>query len=128
MSEPGAPGSVASDLARLWDCERDLWLKGEGRHRELVSAMAVMVFPEPAGVMQGEAIFAGVASAPRWARAEITPRAGGGGEHVRTLAYAVQARRDEGGDYRALCSSTWVRDQEAPEGWRLLQHQQTPTG
>jgi Domain of unknown function (DUF4440) len=110
----------------LWALERALWLEGPERMRAAMAADCVMVFPEPAGILAGPAILAGLAAAPRWAELAIAgarvarPRRG-----VAVLAYRAEARRADGPAYRALCASVWL---EAEDGWRIAAHQQTPAG
>lgn len=48
---------------------------------------------------------------------------GRSGDSVAVLAYRAEARRAEDGPYRAYCTSTYVR---SGDGWKLVQHQQTP--
>ena len=110
--------------AEFWEVERSLWLGGGEAFRTWVSPDCVMVFPEPAGILTGPAVFEG--SPPR--------RAGSGsdfadalvrrcGSEAAVLAYRAEARRADGAPHRALCSSSYV--QQAGEWW-LMQHQQTP--
>ena len=110
--------------AEFWEVERSLWLKGAEAFRAWVAADCVMVFPEPAGILSGEAIVDSVAKAPRWQRLEIAApvlRRTGNGAVV--LAYRAEAHRATGEPHRALCSSSYVH--EAGDWW-LVQHQQTP--
>ena len=110
--------------AEFWEVERSLWLGGGEAFRTWVSADCVMVFPEPAGILTGPAVFDGLAAAPRWERLEITtPLVRRCGSEAAVLAYRAEARRAGGAPHRALCSSSYV--QQAGEWW-LMQHQQTP--
>ncbi len=110
--------------AEFWEVERSLWLKGAEAFRTWVAADCVMVFPEPAGILSGEAIVDGLAKAPRWQRIEIdTPMLRRTGNGAVVLAYRVEAHRADGVPHRALCSSSYIN--EAGDWW-LVQHQQTP--
>jgi hypothetical protein len=112
--------------AEFWQVERSLWLEGAGTFRAWVAPDCVMVFPEPAGILTGEAILDGLAGAPRWQRLEISGavlRRIGSAAVV--LAYRAEAQRAGGEAYRALCSSSYVHD---AGDWWLVQHQQTPLG
>jgi hypothetical protein len=111
--------------AEFWEVERSLWLGGEEAFRAWLAAECVMVFPQPAGIMEGPAILEGIAAAPRWERVEMSQRRlRRSGETAVVLAYRGEAVRPDGPPYGALCSSTYV----ALAGtWRLAQHQQTPT-
>jgi hypothetical protein len=110
--------------ADFWQVERSLWLKGAEAFRAWVAPDCVMVFPEPVGILSGEAILDGVVRAPRWQRLEISAavlrRAGSA---TVLLAYRAEAHRGNGETHRALCSSAYVH--EAGDWWLVL-HQQTP--
>lgn len=83
-----------------------------------------MVFPEPVGILAGEAILAGLAAAPRWAELAIgAERVARPRPDVAVLAYRAEARCEAGAVWRVLCSSVWLRGED---GWRIVQHQQTP--
>ena len=111
--------------AEFWEVERSLWLGGPEAFRAWVAAECLMVFPAPAGILDGPAILEGLAAAPRWERVEMSgrrspaQRRGGGGAR---LPRGGAARRD-GVPHSALCSSTYVA---LAGDWWLVQHQQTP--
>lgn len=110
--------------AEFWDVERGLWLGGADAFRAWVATDCLMVFPEPAGIVRGPAIFDGLASAPRWERVDFVQRQVQRiGEAAAVLAYLAEAARPGGAPHRALCSSTYI--QQAGDWW-LVQHQQTP--
>jgi hypothetical protein len=110
--------------AEFWDVERGLWLGGLDDFRRWVSADGVMVFPEPVGILAGEAILDSVGGAPRWRQVNFRgPVLRRGGTEAAVLAYRAEAERADGTAYRALCSSSYIRD---AGDWWLVQHQQTP--
>ena len=119
-------------IEERWADEEIWWTGGTPEARRRMLAGAVMVFPEGrdggggvmhGGLMQGEAILAALDAAPRWETVAMNDRLAVETGDCVVLAYRAQARRPGGGDYAALCSSTWVRQQD---GWRLVQHQQAP--
>ena len=112
--------------AEFWEVERSLWLGGPVAFRAWVAAECVMVFPEPAGIVAGQAILDGLRSGPRWERVDFAgPLVRRTGTEVTVLAYRAEAARPGGDLYRALCSSSYVQQ---AGGWWLVQHQQTLLG
>ena len=117
----------ATDLSHLVELEREGWAAlaaghGADFYREQLAPEAAMAFPF--GVLtRAEAIDA-MASAPPWATYELrdaqvvplTPDAG-------VVVYAVEARREGQAPFRAVVSSTFVRDGDS---WKLAFHQQSP--
>ena len=116
---PGRFGSMLDDQT-LWRLEADFWTGGPAHYRACLRSDAVMVFPEPPGVIVGrDAVLASLAGAPRWETVEMTERRLLRlGEHAAVLLYRVRALR-AGTAYRALCSSSWA-------GGCMVHHQQTP--
>lgn len=109
----------------FWEVERGLWLGGAAVFRRWVSPDCLMVFPDPAGMMDGASVIEVVGTSPRWERADLTERLLRRiGEAAAVLAYRVEAIRSGLTHHRALCSSTYVAEAGA---WWLVQHQQTPS-
>ncbi len=109
----------------LWGLEERLWTGGAGAYRELLAPACIMAFPGP-GLMEAEEIHASIEQAPRWNAASLSDRRQVlVGDRMVVLGYRVRARRGGDADHEAFCTSTWVR---AGGGWRLIQHQQSPTG
>jgi hypothetical protein len=113
------------DAQDLWVLEEGFWTGNATFFERHMAADALMVFPAPAGIIQGREIVQAVEAAPRWRNVRMvqrrlslpSPDAG-------VLAYEVVAARDDPTTtYRALCSSTYVR---TDQDWRLALHQQTP--
>lgn len=103
----------------LWAREEGWWLRGAAEAARHMAPNCIMVFPE--GVLQGEDIIAGLASAPRWEGVIMTERRVAESGEISVLAYRAEARRSGAAPRRVLCSSSWVR----LGGWRLISHQQT---
>jgi hypothetical protein len=116
-------------LARLLELEVAGWdalVAGHGAqyYDETMTPEAVMVVPG-AVLERADAIDA-LARATPWSDyeiedAEVVPLWGDG----ITLVYRVTAHRPNEPEYRALMSSTYVRD-ATDEPWTLAFHQQTP--
>lgn len=107
----------------IWTLEERFWLDGEPAYREHMIDGAVMLFPEPAGMMQGEAILASLAEAPRWSRVKITDRRlVRANDSMILVAYRAEASRDKHG-YIALCASSYA---DVEGEWKIVHHQQTP--
>ncbi len=109
----------------LWQMEGRLWTEGASYYRDRLDPGCLMVFAG-IGVLSGaDGIVATVTGPARWARVAMTGRHTAASDGLAVLAYSALAERDGAAPYAALCSSTWVRRNG---DWRLVQHQQTPTG
>lgn len=109
----------------LWAIEEGFWTQGAEFASGKMADGAVMVFPYPAGILQGEEIVQGLKSATRWRSVTLSHRRCQRLGSVAVLAYEAAAERAGADIYRALCASTYIEDDD---GWRLLSHQQTPGG
>ena len=109
----------------LLELERQLWNADEEFYRETLSADAVMVFPEPTGILERSDVLESLGGADRWRRIEFDDeRLVEVDDDVFQLTYrAVAERSGDGSVYTALITTTYVR---ANGSWRLLSHQQTP--
>jgi hypothetical protein len=103
--------------------EERFWLDGAEAARTRIADDAVMIFPYPTGILQGEATLEGMKGAPRWRTVRMDDRVFTRRGDVAVLAYRVSAEREGDPIYRALCASTYVDDGGT---WRLVSHQQTP--
>lgn len=111
----------------LLQLERQLWNAGEDFYRRTLNEDAVMVFPEPTGVLERSAILDSLAGADRWSQVDISDvRLVALEEAVAQLIYRADAeRRQDSSQYQALITTTYVRENGS---WKLLTHQQTPIG
>jgi len=108
----------------VWIIEKRLWTEGASAWRESLDPLALMVLPEPAGIMRASAARASVEDAPRWAQVEMSERTLVRPTHdLIVIAYRARGRREDGSSYEALCGSTY---RLADDRWRMVQHQQTP--
>lgn len=107
----------------LYALEEPLWTGGPEAYQDHCDDRCLVVFGEMAGLMLRQEI-AATAKAGRWRDVTLSPIAFSAPcDDVAVIAYDCAARRDDGEDYRARISSTWVR---RPGGWKLAAHQQTP--
>jgi hypothetical protein len=109
----------------LFDLEEKFWTEGPSYYQRNLAYTALMVFPEPAGVLLKDEIAPSLAETSRWSQValeehrllELTEKAA-------LVTYKATAARADGGEpYRARASSVYVRDGAA---WKLAFHQQTP--
>ena len=107
----------------LWKLEESFWLGGAETFRSKLADGAVMVFPYPAGILQGDHIAKSVEGAPRWRSVVMSNRSARIRDSVAVLAYEAAAEREGAPIVRMLCASTYLRE---GNGWRLMSHQQTP--
>ena len=106
----------------VWTLEERLWTGGRAAYEGVVSPEAVFAFPS--GLMAGNGFVSGLPDEGGWAAVEMGERhEGAPSPRLRVIAYAALGTRRDGTTYRALCSSTYVADDEA---WLLVQHSQTP--
>lgn len=107
----------------LWRLEESFWLGGAQTFRSTMADGAIMVFPYPAGILQGDRITDGIGSAPRWRSVLMRDRTASIRGNVAVLAYRAEAERESEPLREMLCASTYIREEG---GWRLMSHQQTP--
>jgi hypothetical protein len=109
----------------LFDLEEKFWTEGPSFYENRLAYTALMVFPEPAGVLLKDEIAPSLADKSRWAQVELEEhRLLELGEQAALITYKATAARADGGEpYRARASSVYVRDGAA---WKLAFHQQTP--
>jgi hypothetical protein len=109
----------------LFSLEEKFWTHGADYYRRNLAYAAIMVFPDPAGVMVKDEIASSIGTNARWSQVapeehrllELSDRAA-------VVTYKATARRAGGGErYVARASSAYVRDGAA---WKLAFHQQTP--
>jgi len=109
----------------LLNLERQFWKGDADFYRRNLTDKAVMVFPEPAGVLTREKILETIASSPRWADVRIDDaRVVELTRETALVTYKATARREgDRNDYVALVSSVYVNRDGA---WTLAFHQHTP--
>lgn len=110
-------------MTDLWTIEQRLWLDGVEAYEELMATECVMAFG-PTGILRNDAIVESIRQAPRWSDVELLDRAEvHHGRDIAVLAYRAHGERITGPAYEAVCTSTYIRENDK---WRIAQHQQTP--
>lgn len=107
----------------LWDLEERFWTQGAESARTLSAKNAIFVFPYPAGILSGDAVWREADVAQRWRSVEMSSRQISRQDNIAVLAYRVCAERNDKPLYEALCTSTYLNDDGK---WLRLAHQQTP--
>lgn len=107
----------------IWAQEEGFWLGSPEVLRGRMAGNAVMVFPWPAGILQGDKIIEGMEGVPRWRSVTMSDRTLTRQGATVVLAYRAEAEREGQPIYRALCASTYINDDGT---WMILSHQQTP--
>ena len=109
----------------LWDLEERFWTQGADSARNMTAKDAVFVFPYPTGILRGDALWREADVAQRWRSVVMSERYLSVQGNIATLAYHVSAERGDAPLYEALCTSSYVKDDDT---WLRLTHQQTPVG
>ena len=111
-----------TDRDDLWDLEERFWTGGADSARQMTAKGAVFVFPYPAGILQGDALWRERDVAQRWRSVVMSERHVSLKDDIAVLAYRVSAERSGEPIYEALCTSTYLKDDDK---WLRLTHQQT---
>lgn len=109
----------------LWTMEERFWTEGADSARQMTANGAVFVFPYPAGILSGDALWRETDVAQRWRSVVMTERSLTHHNGVAVLAYRVSAERGDAPIYEAFCTSTYLKDEDK---WLRLTHQQTKIG
>ena len=113
--------ALEDDLYRI---EQKLWIGTADDYRRNVDDRCLTVFTEMAGVMDREAIAQSAGGGRRWAELSLERKGFiNPAPDSAMISYQTNARRAEGGRYRALVSSLYVR---RGQDWKMAFHQQTP--
>jgi Domain of unknown function (DUF4440) len=109
----------------LFALEERFWTEGAGYFRRNLADSAVMVFPDPAGVLVKDEIASSLEQAARWSKVNLEEhRLLQLSDDAALVTYKATARRPGRSEpYVARASSAYVRDGGA---WKLAFHQQTP--
>jgi len=113
-----------ADQDELWKLEERFWTEGADSARHMTASDAVFVFPYPAGILQGDALWQESSVAQRWRSVVMTERYFKKERNLAFLAYHVSAERSDTPLYEALCTSSYFQDDGK---WLRIMHQQTPT-
>lgn len=107
----------------LWALEERFWTQGADSARHMTTRDAVFVFPYPSGILQGEALWRDAGVEQRWRSVVMQERHISRKQAIAVLAYRVSAERQGTPIYEALCTSTYLWDDDA---WLRMTHQETP--
>ena len=115
------PIHLEDHLLRL---ERKFWTQGAQFFERNLAYAAIMVFPEPTGVLTREEIVASLGRQERWSEVSLEEhRVLELSDRAAMLSYRAVAKRRKEEPYIVLASSAYVRDGGS---WKLAFHQQTP--
>ena len=108
--------------ATLWALEEQFWSGGLDSARTTTAKDAVMIFPYPAGILQGDAIWQFLKIGSPWRSVRMSDRNCSRHGDIAILAYGASAEKPGTIIYQAFCASTYVLDDGK---WIRLSHQQT---
>lgn len=107
----------------LWDMEEQFWTSGADNARATTATNAVMIFPYPPGILQGDLIWNHLRDRTGWRSVSISERRLTFRGTIAILTYRVSAEKPDVPISKALCASTYLLDDDR---WQRLSHQQTP--
>lgn len=106
----------------LWDMEEHFWTSGANNARATTATNAVMVFPYPPAILQGDQIWTHPRERSGWRTVVMAERRVMRCHDIAILTYRVSAEKPDLPIYNALCASTYLNDDDR---WLRLSHQQT---
>ena len=106
----------------LWDMEEHFWTSGADSAQATTASNAVMVFPYPPGILQGDHIWSHLRERTGWRSVVMAERRSSRFGDIAILTYRVSAEKPDVAIYKALCTSTYLNDDD---NWLRISHQQT---
>lgn len=106
----------------LWDMEEHFWTSGADHARSTTATNAVMIFPHPPGILQGDQIWTHFPQRTGWRSVVMAERRVTRCHDIVILTYRVSAEKADVPIYEALCASTYLNDDNT---WLRISHQQT---
>lgn len=106
----------------LWDMEEHFWTNGPDNARATTATNAVMIFPYPAGILQGDQIWTQLRHRTGWRSVVMAERRVTRSRDIAILTYRVSAEKPDVAIYKAICASTYLHDEDK---WLRVSHQQT---
>ncbi|OOY16182.1 hypothetical protein BMI85_11740 [Thioclava sp. DLFJ4-1] len=103
--------------------EERFWTSGSENARATTADNAVMIFPYPPGILQGDQIWHGLKRRTGWRSVVMAERRATQCGDVVILSYHASAEKPDLPIYEALCASTYLNDTGR---WLRTSHQQTP--
>jgi hypothetical protein len=111
-----------SEQGVLWEMEDHFWTSGADNAQTTTATNAVMIFPYPPGILQGDQIWAHLRQSTGWRSVVMAERRVTRCGDIAILTYRVSAEKPDVPIYKALCASTYLHDEDT---WLRLSHQQT---
>lgn len=110
------------DQGVLWDMEEHFWTSGADNARATTATNAVMIFPYPPGILQGDQMWIHLRQRTGWRSVALAERRVTRCRDVAILTYSVSAEKADVPIFKALCASTYLHDESR---WLRAFHQQT---
>jgi hypothetical protein len=107
----------------LWDMEERFWTSGADNARSTTAPNAVMIFPYPPGILQGDHIWPHLRKRTGWRSVVMAERRVARSGEIAILTYRASAEKPDVPIFEVLCASTYLFDDDS---WLRLSHQQTP--
>ena len=108
----------------LWEMEEHFWTSGADNARTTTASNAVMIFPYPAGIFQGDQIWTQLQHRTGWRSVVMAERRAMRCHDIAILTYRVSAEKPDVPIFKAFCASTYLKDEDS---WLRISHQQTTT-
>jgi hypothetical protein len=102
--------------------EEHFWTSGAENARASTATNAVMVFPDPPGILQGDQMWTHIRERTGWRSGVMAERRVMRCRDIAILTYRVSAEKPDVPIYKALCASTYLNDEGT---WLRISHQQT---
>lgn len=106
----------------LWDMEENFWTSGADSARATTAPNAVMVFPYPPGILQGDNIWPHLRQRTGWRSVVMAERRVMRFRDIAILTYRASAEKADVPIFKAHCASTYLSDEG---NWVRISHQQT---
>lgn len=106
----------------LWDMEEHFWTSGADNARATTATNAVMIFPNPPGILQGDQIWIHLRQRTGWRSVVMAERRVTRCRDIAILTYRVSTEKTDVPIFKALCASTYFHDEDR---WLRISHQQT---
>ncbi|TQE98887.1 MAG: hypothetical protein FKY71_11500 [Spiribacter salinus] len=102
--------------------EEKFWTSGTDNALATTMANAVMIFPYPPGILQGDQIWTHLRQRTGWRSVVMAERRVMRCGDIAILTYRASAEKPDVPIFKALCASTYLGDDDK---WLRISHQQT---
>lgn len=86
----------------LWDMEESCWSSGADYERQIAANNAIMIFPYPPGILQGDRIWTHLKQSTCWRSVVMAERRVMLCRDIAILSYRVSAEKADVSNYMAL--------------------------